>query len=327
MSQIRRRQFLLSASALVIARFARAQKPSSIPRIGLLSPVPFPGERDALILRRLGELGWIEGRTMTVERRSAEHKTNRLPALASELVRLKVDVIVAITTPAVDAARKATATIPIVMAPAGDAVGSGFVTNLARPGGNITGVTFTHEAVGPKRLELLKDVLPGLDKVAILAAHDYRILHEPMWKAADVAARSLKLSARLFEVRGAGEIEGALSAMARERMGAVVVLPSALFASQSHRIAEIAASHRLLSICDRSEYVEAGCLMSYGANLGGILERAAIHIDRILQGAKPGDLPVEQPTKFELIINMKTAKALGLTIPKTLLFQADRMVE
>ena len=306
---------------------ALAQQPSRLPRIGVLSPDPIPGERDAQVLRRLGELGWIEGRTMVVERRSAEHRPERLPALADELVRIKADVIIAITTLAVDAARKATTTIPIVMAPSGDALGSGFVKSLARPGGNITGVTFTHETVGPKRLELLKDILPGLERVAILAAQEMRILHEPMWKTADSAARLLKLAPRLFEIRSAAEIESTFSAMRRERMGAVVVLPAPIFASERQRIAETALSHRLLSMCDRSEYVEAGCLMSYGANLGGILERAAIHIDRILKGAKPGDLPVEQPTKFELVINLKTAKAIGLAIPQIIVLRADRLIE
>lgn len=264
---------------------------------------------------------------MVFERRSAEHKLDRLPALAHELVRQKVDVIVAITTQAVDAARKATTDIPIVMAPSGDALGSGFITSLARPGGNITGVTFTHEAVGPKRLELLKDVRPGLDKIAILSLENFRILHQPMWRAAEMAARHLNVAVRLFEVRDAVEIESALSAMARERMGAVVVLPSSLFAIERRRIAQTAEKLRLLSMCDRAEYVEAGCLMSYGASLGGILERAANHIDRILNGAKPGDLPVEQPTRFELVINLKTAKAIGITIAESILFRADRVIE
>lgn len=298
-----------------------------MPRIGVLSPEPFPGERDTLVLRRLSELGWVEGRNLAIERRSAQHKVERLPALARELAQLKVDVIVAITTPAVDAARKATTTIPIVMAPTGDALGSGFVTNLARPGGNITGVTFTHEAVGPKRLELLKDVLPELETIAILGWQGNRLLHEPMWKAAERAARPLKLNAKFFEVRGASEIDGVFGAMARERVRAVVVLPGSLFVTERRRIADTAAGVRVLSMCDRSEYVDAGCLMSYGANLSGIQERAAIHIDRILRGANPGDLPVEQPTQFELVVNLKTAKALGLTIPKSILMRADRVIQ
>src|SRR5262245_22153901 len=230
---------------------ALAQQAGRLPRIGLLSPDLIPGEHDTKVLRRLGELGWIEGQTMVVERRSAAHRPERLPALADELARIKVDVIVAITTLAVDAARKATTTLPIVMAPSGDALGSGFVKSLARPEGNITGVTFTHETVGAKRLELLKDVFPRLKRVAILAAQDMRILHEPMWKAADAAARSLKLAPRLFEVRSAAEIESAFSAMMRERMGAVVVLPTPIFASQRQRIAETAVNHRLLAMCDR----------------------------------------------------------------------------
>jgi len=318
--------FLL-AFAAGLPFIAEAQQPARMARIGLLSPDALPGERDTIVLRRLSELGWIEGRNLVVERRSAEQKPERLRALAHELVQIKVDLIVAITTPAVDAARKATTRIPIVMAPAGDALGSGFVTNLARPAGNITGVTFTHEAVGPKRLELLKDLIPGLDRVAILGWQQNRILHDPMWKAAERAARPLKLSAKFFEVRHADEIEDAFVAMAQQRMRAVVVLPGPLFAAERQRIADTAAKLHLVSMCDRSEYVDAGCLLSYGANLGGIQERAAIQIDRILNGAKPGDLPVEQPTQFELVINLKTAKAIGLTVPQPVLMRADRLIE
>jgi len=312
---------MLAAPAVV------AQPPTQPPRIGFLSPAPFPGERDALILRRLTELGWVEGRTVTIERRSAENRNERLPRLAEELARQKVNLIVAFTTPAVDAARKATRSIPIVMAPAGDALGSGFVKSLARPEGNVTGVTFTHETVGAKRLELLRDVLPRLKRVAVLAAQEMRILHEPMWKAADAAAPSINLAAQLFEVRDTAEIESAFSAMARDGMDAVVVLPGEIFASERERIARLAVAHRLVSICDRAEYVQAGCLMSYGADLGGLLDRAATHVDRILRGAKPGDLPVEQPTRFELTINRRTARDLGLTIPQSVVLRADRMVE
>jgi len=317
---------LLLALAASLPPMAAAQSARTA-RIGLLSPDPLPGERDTIVLRRLGELGWIEGRNLVIERRSAEHQPERLPALARELVQGKVDLIVAVTTPAVDAARNATTRIPIVMAPAGDALGSGFVTSLARPGGNVTGVTFTHEAVGPKRLELLKDLVPGLDRVAILGWQENRLLHDPMWKAAKSAARPLKISAKFFEVRRADDIDGAFVAMARQGMRAVVVLPGPLFAAERHRIADTAAKLHLVSMCERSEYVDAGCLLSYGASLGAIQERAAIHIDRILNGANPADLPVEQPTQFELVINLRTAKAIGLTVPKPILMRADRLIE
>ena len=306
---------------------ATAQPGGQAPRMGLLSPDPIPGERDTLILRRLSELGWQEGRNLVIERRSAENKAERLPALALELARMKVNLIVAMTTPGVDAARKATTTIPIVMAPAGDALGSGFVTNLGRPGGNITGVTFTHESIGQKRLELLKDMSPTLTRVAVLGEQQTRLLHEPLWRAADAAAKTLKLSARFFEVHTAAEIEDVFAAMALARVEGVVVLPSALFARERHRIAELAIRNRMLSMCDRAEYVEAGCLMSYGANLAAILERAATQIDRVLKGAKPADIPVEQPTRFELTINAKSAKALGITPSPLVMVRAERVIE
>ena len=306
---------------------ALAQQAGKLPRIGLLSPVSFPGERDVIILKRLGELGWAEGKTVAFERRSAENDERRLPALARELAGEKVDVIVAITTPAVQAAKDATSTVPIVMAPAGDAVASGFVTNLSRPGGNITGVTFSHEVLAPKRLELLREIRPGLKRVAVLALQDLRSLHQPMWSATDQASRVLKIPVRLFEIPSARELGPAFPAMARERMGALVVLPAPGFASERRRIAELASKHKLLSMCDRVEYVEAGCLMSYGANLAEILRQAAAQVDRILKGAKPGEVPVEQPTKYELAINMKTAKALGIKIPNSILVRAGKVIQ
>lgn len=318
---------MLAVLPFVAALAAEAQPAGRMPRVGLLSPEPFPGERDAIFLKRLSELGWTEGRNLVLERRSAQNSLPRLPQLASELAALKVDVIVAITTPAVAAARDATRTIPIVMAPAGDALGSGFVTNLARPGGNVTGVTFTHETIGLKRLELLREVLPGLERVAILASAQNRLLHEPMWVSSESAARFLNVVARRYEVRGPQEIAQAIQAIAKDRAGPVVVLPGSDFASARARLAELALGARLPTLCDRMEYVEAGCLMSYGGSLTEIVRQAAGHLDRILKGARAGDLPVEQPYRFELIINARTAKALGVTIPPSMLIRADRVIE
>ena len=317
----------LGACLLSLPLPALTQPSAKLPRIGLLSPVAFPGERDVIILKRLNELGWIEGKTAAFERRSAQGDETRLPELARELASGKVDIIVAITTPAIKAAKEATSVIPIVMAPAGDAIASGFVTNLAKPGRNITGVTFTHEVLAPKRLELLKEVRPELARVAVLASKDMRSLHQIMWSTTDQASKILKISVRLFEPPNARELGTTFPDMVRERMGALIVLPSPGFAAERRRIADLALKHKLLSICDRVEYTEAGCLMSYGANLAEVMHQAAGHVDRILKGAKAGDLPVEQPTKYELAINMKTAKTLGVKFPNSILVQATKVIE
>ena len=325
-----RRAVLLATAAwaiLVLPLAPFAQQTAKVPRIGLLSPDPFPGERDVIILKRLAELGWIEGKTVAFERRSAQNNEGRLPALARELVLEKVDVIVAITTPAVQSAKDATSTIPIVMAPAGDALASAFVTNLAKPGGNITGVTFSHEVLAPKRLELLREVRPELERVAVLGLRNIRSLHQPMWSATEQASRVLKIPVRLFEIPNAHELGFAFPEMARARMNALVVLPAPGFAAERRRIAELASKHKLLSMCDRVEYVEAGCLMSYGASLTEILRQAAAQLDRILKGARAAELPVEQPIKYELAINVNTAKALGVTIPQSILVRADKVIE
>ena len=252
-----------------------------------------------------------------IEYRDAEGKLERLPALAAELVALKVDVIVAASTPAALAAKQATRTIPIVFAAAGDPVASGLVTSLARPGGNVTGLSILAPELVGKCLELLKQAVPGVSRVAVLwqpGALGERT-EKDMLKGAEVAARALGVRLQFVEARGPADFDRAFSDMTRARAGALTVLPSAMFFSERRRLVDLAAKNRLPAVYPWREFVDAGGLMSYGPNLADLYRRAATYVDKILKGAKPGDLPVEQPTKFELVINLKTAKALGLDDP------------
>ena len=260
------------------------------------------------------ELGYVEGKNLVIEWRFADGKIERLPDLAAELVRLKVDVIVTAGTPATSAAQKATTTVPIVIANQGDPVGSGFVASLARPGGNITGLSNVNVDVVPKQLEMLLGMVPKLSHVAVLVNPD-NSAHASILKNVQAAARSAGVKIMSVEARSAQDIDNAFSMMTRQNARAVIVA-HALFNNQQWRqIAELAAKHRLPSISARVEFVEAGGLMSYGQNLADQFRLAATYVDKIFKGAKPADLPVQQSTKFELVINRKTAKALGLTIP------------
>jgi putative ABC transport system substrate-binding protein len=272
------------------------------------------------------ELGYVEGQNILVEGRWYEDRTDRLPALAAELVRLKVDVIVAGAPPAPEAAQGATSTIPIVMANHSDPVGSGLVASLAKPGKNATGLsTVARELVG-KRLQLLKQAVPGITRLAALwnptVATQTLELRE-----AGVAARSLKVQLQVLEARAPSDFAGAFSAMTKERANGVIIFTSSMFYAERTRIAELAAQSRVPAIYSVREFAEAGGLMTYGINLHESFRRAATYVDKILKGAKPADLPVEQPTKFELVINLKTAKALGLTIPPSLLQRADEVIQ
>ncbi len=264
-----------------------------------------------------------------IENRDAGGKLERLPALAAELVALKVDVIVVGGTPAVLAAKQATRTIPIVFPVASDPVTSGIITSLARPGGNVTGLSnLSPELVG-KWLEHLKQAVPGVSRVAVL--REPGAVGEPtekdILKAAEDAGRALGLRLQFVEARGPTDIDRAFSDMTRERAGALSVLPSALFFIERRRLGDLAAKHQLPAVYPIREFVDAGGLMSYGANLADLHRRAATYVDKILKGAKAADLPVEQPTKFELVINLKTAKALGLMIPPSLLGRADEIIQ
>jgi putative ABC transport system substrate-binding protein len=272
------------------------------------------------------ELGYAKGQKILVEGRWYGDQTDRLPALAAELVRLKVDVIVAGAPPAPEAAQRAASTIPIVMAIHNDPVGSGLVASLAKPGRNVTGLsTLSPELVG-KRLQLLKEAVPAISRVAVLWNPTVTIQAVEL-REAKVAARSMKVQLQVLEARAPSDFSGAFSAMTKERTGGVIIITSSMFYAERTRIAELAAQSRVPAIYSVKEFAEAGGLMTYGINIGESFRRAATYVDKILKGAKPGDLPIEQATKFELVLNLKTAKALGLTIPPSLLGRADEVIQ
>ena len=264
-----------------------------------------------------------------IEYRDAEGKLERLPALAAELVALKVDVIVAANTVAALAAKQATRTLPIVFASVGDPVTSGLVTSLARPGGNVTGLSVLAPELVGKCLELLKQAVPGVSRVAVLWQPGGlgERTEKDMLKAAEVAARALGVRLQFVEARGPADFDRAFSDMTRARAGALTVLPSTMFFNERRRLVDLAAKNRLPAVYTSREFVDAGGLMAYGPNLADLFRRAATYVDKILKGAKPADLPVEQPTKFELVINLKAAKALGLEVPPLLIAQADELIE
>ena len=324
-----RRSFLgtLAGGLLAGPLAAEAQQTGRMYRIGYLGEGP---PENALVLeetlRELGYLGYVEGRNLVVERRFAAFKYDRLPDLAAELVRLKPDVLVTGGNPGIAALRQATATVPIVMAWASDPVGAGLVTSLARPGGNITGLTL---GTGPefitKELQILNEVVPKLSRVAILRGPDRRGAAEAA--ALESAARKLGLTILFADIRTPSDIAGAFATIARSRAGAILVLGGNTTWASRQQLADMAVQHRLPSMCLFREYAEAGLLLTYGPNREDLNRRAAAYTDKILKGARPTDLPVAEPTKFELVINLKTAKALGLTIPPSLLQRADQVIE
>ena len=305
-----------------------AQPTAKIARIGYLAidQAASPHLREAF-LQELRDLGYIEGRNLVIEYRSAEGKSEQLPALAAELVALKVDVIVAPSTVAAQAAKQATRTLPIVSVAI--PVTSGLVTSLARPGGNVTGLSFFSPELVGKCLEQLKLAVPAVSRVAALwqPGGQGEPTEKDMLKAAEVAARALGVRLQFVEARGPENFDRAFSEMTRARAGALTVLPSNMFISERRRLVDLAAKNRLPAVYPWREFVDAGGLMSYGLNVADLFRRAATYVDKILKGAKPADLPVEQPTKFELVINLKTAKVLGLTIPQPLQRRADQMIE
>ena len=326
-----RRVFLsvLSGGLLAAPLAAEAQQAEKVYRIGYLSAgsdTSNPRVREAF-RQGLRELGWVEGQNIIIEYRWAEGRFDRLPDLAAELVRLKVDVLVAAPTPAALAAKNATGTIPIVGMSLTDPIGLGLVASLARPGGNVTGVSYSVGAeIFGKDLELLKEVVPRVRRVAVLSNPASPARPLTISNVKD-AARSLGLQLQLLEARGPRDFDGAFAAMAKERVGALLVVTDPAFIPHRARLVDLAAKNRLPSIFTQREDAEAGGLMSYGPRLSDIQRRGATYVDKILKGAKPADLPVEEPTKFELVINLKTAKALGLTIPPSLLQRADQVIE
>ena len=327
-----RRAFLgtLAGGLLAVTLAAEAQPAAKVYRLGLLggSPPNSPGGRRAWegFFQGMRELGYVEGQNILVEGRFYGDHTDRLPALAAELVQLKVDVIVAGAAPAPEAAQRATSTMPIVMATHVDPVGSGLVASLAKPEKNVTGVsTLGPELVG-KRLQLLKEAIPGISRVAVLS-NPTDTAQALLLREAQVAAQSLKVRLQVLEARAPSDFAGAFSAMTKERAGGVIIITSSMFYDQRTRIAELAARSRLPAIYSVKDYAEVGGLMAYGVDLHESFRRAAAYVDKILKGAKPGDLPVEQPTKFELVINLRTANTLGLTIPQSLLLRADEVIQ
>jgi putative ABC transport system substrate-binding protein len=329
--QVRRRELIaLVGGAIACPVGVRAQQQAGkMPRIGYLG-VTSPSDRPSLLdafRQRLRELGWVESQNIVIDYRYAEGRVDRLSDLAAELVRLKVGVIVSLGTQGVTAAKNATETIPIVMIAVRDPVGTGLIASLARPGGNVTGVSgYAGLESVAKQLEMLKEIVPKIRRVAILS-NPTNAYHQLAIKEVNVAARTLGVQLQLLEARGPNEFDGAFAAMDKERVGALLVLSDVIFSSHGTRLADLAARSRLPAAYGVREIVEAGGLMSYGPSFLDLYQRAATYVDKILKGAKPADLPVEQPTKFELVINLKAAKALGLEVPPLLIAQADEVIE
>ncbi len=321
---------LLTLALLAAPLVAEAQQPGKVYRIGYMS-IPSRQSAERLLpifLEALRERGWVEGRNLLIEWRWAEGKLERLPDFAAELVRLNVDLIVAPQPDSALAAKNATRTIPIVFMFPADPVADGLVASLARPGGNATGLTSTPtlDILG-KRLDLLKQAVPKASRVAVLSnPARAAALVAPMLREVERAARSLRLELQVLGVRGPEDFDRAFEAMTREGANALFVLPDAMLFVHRQRLIDLEAKHRLPTMHSVREFVESGALMAYGVDLAWHMRRAAFYIDRILKGAKPADLPVEQPTKFELVINLKTAKALGLTIPQSVLLRADEVI-
>jgi len=331
MQHTQRRRFLLATGALLAAPLSStAQQPQAkIARIGFLgvsTPAAW-GPRVDAFRTGLRDLGYVEGKNVVIEFRFAEGKFDRLPELAAELVRLKVDVIVTHTVPGALAAKQATATnrIPVVMTNVGDAVGTGIVASLARPGGNITGDTFFVTELVAKRLEVLKDAIPRAHRVAVLANPDNAGTGPPL-QAMEMAAKRLNVALLKFDARSHAALDSAFAAMTKENVDALTVIEDVALIPSNKRIAELAVKQRLPSI-SFIEYADTGGLFGYGPNILALYRRAAAFVDKILKGAKPADIPIERPTTFEFIINMKTARALGVTIPQAVLLRADRMIE
>jgi putative tryptophan/tyrosine transport system substrate-binding protein len=319
--------FLICAMLLAFGFSAHAQQPTKIPRIGYLNanfPTTNPVRIEA-IRQGLRELGYVEGKNIVIEWRYAEGKSIRLPALAAELVRLKVGVIVTSASVETRAAKEATSTIPIVMTNDNDPVGSGFVASLARPGGNITGLSTLAPELSGKRLELLKEIVPRLSNVAVLATSTQPGYAQSL-KEMELAAAALKVKPQYLDVLVPKDIESAFRAASEARVDAALLLSSGVMTSQRRQVIELAVKSRLPASYPRAEFVEAGGLMTYGPNITDLSRRAATYVDKIIKGAKPADLPVEQPKKFELIINLKAAKQIGLTIPPNVLARADRVI-
>ena len=322
---------VLTLCALLLALSAPAeaqQQLKKLHRIGILlvGSSSFYSAWIDVFRQGLKELGYIEGKNIAIEYRYAEGKADRLPALAAELVGLKVEIVFTSSTPSVLAVKKATSTIPIVFVSISDPVASGLVTSLARPGGNITGLSIVAVELSGKRLELLKEAVPSVTRVAFIW-NSANPAQAPQWGEAQAAAQALGLQLQSLEVRSANDFDSAFEAALKERVQALITTPEALFGTHLKRIVEFAAKNRLPTMYGNPQFVDAGGLMSYAPDYTVQYRRAAIYVDKILKGSKPADLPVEQPTKFEFIINLKAAKQIGLTIPPNVLARADKVIK
>jgi len=328
----------MGIAVLVVPLAAEAQRQGKIPRLCFLtfdssmtpsnrrlssraSPVQFDP-----FFQRLNELGYADGQTITFDYLSADGQSNRFPALAAECLRLKADIIVVTTTPAAQAVKRATGTVPIVMIPLGDPVGTGLVTSLARPGGNVTGLTFMASGLAAKRLELLKEAVPRVLRVLLLSYLGDPIA-APQVKELERAADSLGVKLLVQDIQTADDLPAAFDAGAKWHADGLMTTAESIFAAQRKRVVELAIQHRLPGLFPYKAMVEAGGLMAYDSYTPDLVAQTATYVDRILKGAKPADLPIEQPTKFELVINLKTAKALGLTIPQSLLLRANQLIQ
>ncbi len=313
---------------LAVAIMAEAQQATKVARIGRLGAPSASAEsaRTEAFRQGLRELGYVEGKNIVIEYRYAEGQLDRLPALAAELVRLKVDIIVTAGGAVTRVAKETTSTIPIVMAFDNDPVGNGFVASLARPGGNITGLSTHYPEISGKQLELLKEIVPKLSRVAVFGTSTGPVTAQSL-REIDLAARAFGVTLQHLDVLSPKDIETTFRAATNGRADAVLVLVGGVFLSQRKQIADLAVKSRLPAIYGRPEFVEDGGLMTYGVNVTDLFRRAAVYIDKILKGAKPADLPVEQPLKFEFIVNLKAAKQIGLTIPPNLLARADKVIK
>jgi len=331
-STLSRRQVVQGAGAVGLGLLAGCGRwpgqapPAQIARVGYLATNEEPARLDAF-RQGLTELGYVVGQNLMIEARFAGGQPDRLPTVVAELVGLPVDVILVRGTVPVRTAMAATTTIPLVTVGSEDPVAFGLTASLARPGGNVTGLSSIAQQLNGKRLELLKDAVPGISRVAVLWNPANAGWQAQMLKATEVAATALRLQVQLVEARGPDELEGAFAGTARERASALLVAVDVIFALHARRIADLAAKRHLPAMYGSSEHVEAGGLISYAPDIPDVFRRAATYVDKILKGAKPSDMPVEQPTKLLLVINLKTAKALGLTIPPSLLLRADQVIE
>ncbi len=326
----RRRFVAVAAGALAWPVLSLAQPKGALRRIGFLSLLRRPASLDAefygAFRSGLRDLGYVEGQNLVIEWRFAEGQSERLLPLALELVQRPVDLILAAGTEATRAAQKATATVPIVMGPVGDPVASGFAKSLARPGGNITGVSNLGGDIGPKHLELLRSVVPGLSRVAVIMRRD-NSSHPAILRTIEAVAQKAGLNVQPLFAQSPQELDAAFAAAVQERAGAVIFASDQFFLQQRQQMASLSIRHRIPSIITNREFAEAGGLMSYGHDVVDLYRRAASYVDRILKGADPASLPIEQPTKIQLVVNLKTARTLGIAIPQSILVRADRVID